>query len=128
MKDFEYTQELDVFDLMNVPLVHGWIVSPDTPTAQAIDGKGYNQLQETLILYNEAREHGDSSDLIATGEIISHFLTENASQLTHEGLQKLHSDLDERSISVFFRNNHFSTLVKVGVYAVPRLCVSPGYR
>ena len=27
--DFEFTQECATFDLLDIPLVHGWLVSPE---------------------------------------------------------------------------------------------------
>lgn len=31
-QSFEYTQELAIFDLFNIPLVHGWVAAKTTPT------------------------------------------------------------------------------------------------
>ncbi|KAJ4912936.1 hypothetical protein Rs2_07557 [Raphanus sativus] len=48
--DFECTPELAVFDLLNIPLYHGWIVDPqDLETAIAIGCKSYNDLMTTLV-------------------------------------------------------------------------------
>lgn len=34
-----------VFDLLDIPLVHGWLVDPqDAPTAAAVGHKSYNEL------------------------------------------------------------------------------------
>ncbi len=49
----------------------------------------------------------DMSRLMQEGSLIESFLTGTASQLTYHGLSKLHSDVKEKEISVFFRNNHF---------------------
>jgi ubiquitin carboxyl-terminal hydrolase MINDY-1/2 len=43
--------------------------------------------------------------------MIAEFLASSSHQLTFYGLLKLH-ELKENSFSVFFRNNHFSTLHK----------------
>lgn len=98
---------------MNLRLVHGWVVTPETPAALAIGSLGYNQLQETLINYHIAKESDSSDPALAGGAVISQFLEETASQLTHEGLVRLHDQLHERELVVFFRNNHFSTILKV---------------
>lgn len=97
--------------MMNLPLVHGWIASGEI--ALALEGKGYNQLQESMIRFQEAKETGGSELQLSTGAAIEHFLQDSASQLTYEGLVQLHAELEERAVAVFFRNNHFSTLVKV---------------
>ncbi|RMZ56091.1 hypothetical protein APUTEX25_004515, partial [Auxenochlorella protothecoides] len=42
---FEFTRETGIFDLLNVRLVHGWLVDPqDTVTAQAVGQASYNEL------------------------------------------------------------------------------------
>ncbi|KAJ4871397.1 hypothetical protein Rs2_46970 [Raphanus sativus] len=46
------------------------------------------------------------------GEVIKRFLNNNASQLTFLGLFFLHEGLKEGELCVFFRNNHFYTMLK----------------
>ncbi|KAI7841603.1 hypothetical protein COHA_004773 [Chlorella ohadii] len=47
---FEYTPETSVFDLLDIPLVHGWLVDPqDAPTAAAVGHKSYNELVVQLV-------------------------------------------------------------------------------
>ncbi|XP_017233921.2 uncharacterized protein LOC108207969 [Daucus carota subsp. sativus] len=48
------------------------------------------------------------------GELIKDFLKANASQLTVYGLICLREELKERELCVFFRNNHFNTMFKLG--------------
>lgn len=45
--------------------------------------------------------------------MIEDFLTSSASQLTFFGLSQLQSQVKEGTLGVLFRNNHFSTLIKV---------------
>jgi hypothetical protein len=40
------------------------------------------------------------------------FLESSPSQLTFEGLFKIHAALEEDELAVLFRNNHFSTVLK----------------
>ncbi|CAL5432932.1 unnamed protein product [Camellia sinensis] len=48
--DFEFTPECAIFDLLDIPLYHGWIVDPqDYDTANAIGSKSYNTLMEELV-------------------------------------------------------------------------------
>jgi hypothetical protein len=40
-----------VFELLGIPLVHGWLVDPqDTRTAAVFGNKSYNELVEMLFL------------------------------------------------------------------------------
>ncbi|KAF1328743.1 hypothetical protein FI667_g6674, partial [Globisporangium splendens] len=50
--------------------------------------------------------------LLEEGPILEEFFNSSASQLTYYGLVKLHEEVRERQLCVFFRNNHFSTLFK----------------
>ncbi|KAL4298424.1 hypothetical protein GQ457_12G001080 [Hibiscus cannabinus] len=48
--DFEFTPECAIFDLLDIPLYHGWIVDPqDYETAGAIGSKSYNSIMEQLV-------------------------------------------------------------------------------
>ncbi|KAK6158090.1 hypothetical protein DH2020_005404 [Rehmannia glutinosa] len=48
--DFEFTRECAIFDLLDIPLYHGWIVDPqDRETADAIGSKSYNTLMGELV-------------------------------------------------------------------------------
>nr|GEU95095.1 ubiquitin carboxyl-terminal hydrolase MINDY-1 [Tanacetum cinerariifolium] len=48
--DFEFTRECAIFDLLDIPLCHGWIVDPqDSDTASAIWCKSYNTLMGELV-------------------------------------------------------------------------------
>lgn len=48
--DFEFTPECAIFDLLDIPLYHGWIVDPqDHNTATAIGSKSYNTLMGELV-------------------------------------------------------------------------------
>ncbi|OWK05074.1 FAM63A, partial [Cervus elaphus hippelaphus] len=50
VSDFEYTPECSVFDLLGIPLYHGWLVDPQSPEAVSAVGKlSYNQLVEKII-------------------------------------------------------------------------------
>ncbi|KAJ1261004.1 hypothetical protein BS78_10G275000 [Paspalum vaginatum] len=54
--DFEFTRERAIFDLLDIPLYHGWIVDPqDTETATAIGSKSYNALASGLAEYKSGK-------------------------------------------------------------------------
>uniref|UniRef100_A0A803LQT6 MINDY deubiquitinase domain-containing protein n=1 Tax=Chenopodium quinoa TaxID=63459 RepID=A0A803LQT6_CHEQI len=47
---FEFTPECAIFDLLGIPLYHGWLVDPqDHETAEAIGSKSYNTLMGDLV-------------------------------------------------------------------------------
>ncbi|NWS27014.1 MINY1 hydrolase, partial [Polioptila caerulea] len=107
--DFEYTPECIVFDLLNIPLYHGWLVDPQSPEQVRAVGKlSYNQLVEKIITCKQASD----SSLVSEGLVAEQFLESTASQLTFHGLCELTARAREGELRVFFRNNHFSTMTK----------------
>ncbi|XP_033375695.1 ubiquitin carboxyl-terminal hydrolase MINDY-1 isoform X1 [Parus major] len=109
VSDFEYTPECIVFDLLNIPLYHGWLVDPQSPEqVQAVGKLSYNQLVEKIIT---CKQSSDSS-LVSEGLVAEQFLESTASQLTFHGLCELTARAREGELGVFFRNNHFSTMIK----------------
>ncbi|XP_076020528.1 ubiquitin carboxyl-terminal hydrolase MINDY-1 isoform X2 [Genypterus blacodes] len=107
--DFEYTPECIVFDLLDIPLYHGWLLDPQSPEMAAAVGKlSYNQLVEKIINY----KHSTDSSQVSQGLVAEQFLESTATQLSYHGLCELNSAANEGEISVFFRNNHFSTMIK----------------
>ncbi|KAK7874555.1 hypothetical protein R5R35_013126 [Gryllus longicercus] len=109
VQHFEYTPECIIFDLLNIPLYHGWLVDPQCQeTVQALGNLGYNQLVERIIL----NKCSSNSDLVTEALIAEQFLERTASQLTYHGLCELNSAMKEEELAVLFRNNHFSTILK----------------
>lgn len=186
--DFEYTVACAVFDMLDIALVHGWLIDvQDEKTVDVVQNKSYNELIERLVDYRgvlmteksaaasgngetQARATNETSEtscvdeidvvnlhiettssstpaspshalkspskrtvdvlqrerllstedatdtattLLEEGPVLEEFFASSASQLTYYGLVKLHEDLRERQLAVFFRNNHFSTLFKI---------------
>ncbi|XP_010021981.1 PREDICTED: protein FAM63A-like, partial [Nestor notabilis] len=106
VSDFEYTPECIVFDLLNVPLYHGWLVDTQSPeVVQAVGKLSYNQLVEKIITCKQASD----SSLVSEGLVAEQFLESTASQLSYHGLCELTGAVKEGELSVFFRNNHFRT-------------------
>lgn len=109
VSDFEYTPECSIFDLLSIPLYHGWLVDPQSPEAVSAVGKlSYNQLVEKIITC----KHSSDTNLVTEGLIAEQFLESTAAQLTYHGLCELTAAAKEGELSVFFRNNHFSTMTK----------------
>ncbi|XP_022851172.1 ubiquitin carboxyl-terminal hydrolase MINDY-1 isoform X1 [Olea europaea var. sylvestris] len=72
--DFEFTRECAIFDLLDIPLYHGWIVDPqDYETMDVIGSKSYNTLMGELVsleaqtMKNEYKQNlvDDSVDFVA---------------------------------------------------------------
>ncbi|XP_035485365.1 ubiquitin carboxyl-terminal hydrolase MINDY-2 isoform X2 [Scophthalmus maximus] len=106
---FEYTPECIVFDLLDIPLYHGWLVDPQMhDIVKAVGNCSYNQLVEKII----SCKHSDNSELAGEGIVAEQFLSSTATQLTYHGLCELTSTVQEGELCVFFRNNHFSTMIK----------------
>ncbi|CAH2273823.1 ubiquitin carboxyl-terminal hydrolase MINDY-2 isoform X1 [Pelobates cultripes] len=111
---FEYTPECIVFDLLDIPLYHGWLVDPQiVEVATAVGNCSYNQLVEKIISCKQS----DRSELVSEGMCVfgftaEQFLNGTATQLTYHGLSELTTTLQEGELCVFFRNNHFSTMTK----------------
>lgn len=52
------TPEVAVFDLLGIPLVHGWLVDPqDSKTTAVFGNKSYNELVELLFMVRHAEWH-----------------------------------------------------------------------
>uniref|UniRef100_A0A8C5KSL7 Ubiquitin carboxyl-terminal hydrolase n=1 Tax=Jaculus jaculus TaxID=51337 RepID=A0A8C5KSL7_JACJA len=106
---FECTPECIVFDLLDIPLYHGWLVDPQMDDiVRAVGNCSYNQLVEKIISCKQS----DDSQLASEGFVAEQFLNNTATQLTYHGLCELTSTVQEGELCVFFRNNHFSTMTK----------------
>ena len=111
VKDFEYTPECIIFDLLNISLYHGWLVDPQLEdTVMAVNSLSYNQLVESII----TNRSSEDSSKVSESLVAQQFLEESASQLTYHGLCELNTVMKEGQLAVFFRNNHFSTMYKQG--------------
>lgn len=106
---FEYTSEMNIFDLLNINLYHGWLIDPQQIEINSLAANlSYNQLVEKIINLKSS----DKSEDVSQGILLEDFLNSTASQLTVYGLAELQETLKERELAVFFRNNHFSTIYK----------------
>ncbi|CAH8589032.1 unnamed protein product [Heterobilharzia americana] len=109
VSDFEYTSTLSLFDLFNIHIYHGWLVDPDEhDLAMTVGKRTYNQLTEELLRLRSSQ----TSEDVYRSTLIEWFLNQSGSQLTFHGLSQLVSTLRDEELAVFFRNNHFSTILK----------------
>jgi hypothetical protein len=81
--------------------------SSSSPSKQTVE----QMMKERQLIHTDAMKK--AIQLLEEGPILDHFFHTTASQLTYYGLVKLHEELKERQLCVFFRNNHFSTMFKV---------------
>lgn len=116
--DFEYTPECIIFDLLRIPLYHGWLIDPTLNELNyAIGGRSYNQLVDFIIGTNEATlsilsSSAERAEALGRKYLAEEFLEGTASQLTPFGLQELRDKIQDNEIGILFRNNHFLTLFK----------------
>lgn len=87
------------------------LLSGDVETDRAATVPLQEQKKQKLI-----QDLQDKLDIYASAATMSarvdYFLQSSSHQLTQYGLQCLHADLKANQVVVFFRNNHFSTMVK----------------
>ncbi|KAK9820975.1 hypothetical protein WJX81_005721 [Elliptochloris bilobata] len=95
---FEYTDDVAIFPLLDIDLVHGWLVDPQDAAAGALAGRSYNEVLTQLVT--------------VLGDEPAAFLERSGNQLTEHGLVQLHDAMRPQQLAVFFRNNHFNVLFK----------------
>eukprot|EP00923_Selenidium_pygospionis_P055646 GHVN01096900.1.p1 GENE.GHVN01096900.1~~GHVN01096900.1.p1 ORF type:complete len:448 (+),score=35.28 GHVN01096900.1:790-2133(+) len=123
---FEYTEGLTFFDLLDITLCHGWVVSSnDDETYPVVYPLSYNQLVEKVIVYRElclncdsiAKER-DDLDRATLDEMRSHariFNGNDLSPVTHTSPSK-----DVTTAILPTRRRHSETLTSLLVKPLPR--------
>ncbi|CAK9439558.1 uncharacterized protein LODBEIA_P36580 [Lodderomyces beijingensis] len=141
--DFAPSLATQLFSIFELQFRHGWIVDQKHKETRVVDdeeesvsrfdevgGAGddeddHAQLVKTLrnlktfddtqdYLFVQSEDKSPDPETIRSHNLISSWLDENCTQLTREGLTKLNSDLHKNQFIIFFRNNHFNTLLKRG--------------
>jgi len=127
--DFEHKRELCIFELLEVTIAHGWVVSPlDLEAYSIVSQYSFNSMRQRLADFDEVRQRlMDESGAENLGElgnilndiqvmeevpIIRDFLDRSALQLTFEGIIRLHESMGDRELAVFYRNYSFGALLK----------------
>ena len=114
IREFEYTSDMILFDLLGLSVVHGWLVDPinEKGIYEVIQQFTYNQLVEKIVQAQLRRQSVSEEGLLQyqQGMLVENFLSENASQLTKYGLEELRRGIKQEELCILFRNNHFSTL------------------
>jgi hypothetical protein len=117
---FERTTGFRVFDLLGVKVLHGWL--PEDPeSVSVLESMTYNEAAELVAMADDVETRSeamhdnnlssDKVELLHKAAIVRRFLDASPSQLTFEGLIKIHAALSEGELAVLFRNNHFSTII-----------------
>jgi hypothetical protein len=119
---FEETKGMQLYGTFSIPLVHGWLPSPDHPAYTALrrSAPTYEDAQNLLFREEELEEKllrgggltEDEQQLLQDIGAIKYYLDESATQLTRHGLDTLTQALPPGSLSILFRNDHFSTIYK----------------
>lgn len=120
-------------------MYHGWVCdSADANTYRIIanDLKSYNRVVEAVVASNVDATIETANDRTADaekerqkmiGSVCQTFLEDTASQLTEIGLEMLAFEIPALSPQVFFRNNHFSTILKTEDSKLWMLVTDQGY-
>ncbi|SCU88073.1 LAMI_0D08658g1_1 [Lachancea mirantina] len=118
---FSDGEEMSLFRIFNVSIVHGWIADMhhDPDQYGHVAGYSYESAQKRLVEAYEI-QHGQPGSASVTqnhailedANYIKAFLARSATQLTDYGLVHLKEVLLEKSYAILFRNDHFSTIIK----------------
>lgn len=134
---FESAPEVSVFEMLQVRIVHGWIPEPSDASLAIIERlKTYNNVTDAVVAGDEAcvalsAANSSTNDTLQTtateGLLCSQFLTDTVSQLTRQGLNQLLMRLPENQPCIFFRNNHFSLIIRHPSRGLLTLVTDQGY-
>ena len=121
----EYTQNMSAFDLLQVTLLHGWLIDPETEqrVSSIVQNKTYNECLDLFFLEPTTSDTTDGNSTnpttttttTATNEdalLVQDFINNSSTQLTQYGLEALHDFMTDGQLVILFRNNHFSTMTK----------------
>ncbi|KAN0033995.1 hypothetical protein ACTFIV_000475 [Dictyostelium citrinum] len=107
IQGFEKTEPCQIFDYLNIKLVHGWIVDPNQKEVKQLIGHlNYNDLVPKIVTFDQSFPNAKPE----LQQKINDFA--NSNQLTDYGLSLIQENLKEDELCVFFRNNHFATMTK----------------
>ncbi|KAB8214800.1 hypothetical protein BDV33DRAFT_182087 [Aspergillus novoparasiticus] len=120
---FLETSDIKFYGTFGVPLLHGWIAEPSTEADGALTrvAQFYEDIQLLPFRKQELEDRVFQGGSLTPEEeqsmkdiqTIQHFTEiENATQVSTFGIQHLTEKLPPGSLSILFRNDHFSTLYK----------------
>ncbi|KAG5419147.1 hypothetical protein I9W82_002914 [Candida metapsilosis] len=116
--DFAQDLATTLFEIFDLKFKHGWVLGEGKESGYADD----ESIQEPLSILQELQTFdrvqdylllSDTNPTIAENQqLLRQWLDATCSQLTQQGLNKLDQDLPSPQFLIFFRNNHFNTLLK----------------
>ncbi|KAI1106476.1 hypothetical protein F4804DRAFT_30570 [Jackrogersella minutella] len=120
---FENTRDMMLYATFSIPLIHGWLPPKDDPVYESFErqASSYDDVQSILFREEELEDKLSNSETGLTEEeqqlyqdiiIIKSFLITSATQLTPWGLDVITKALRPGTVSILFRNDHFSTLYR----------------
>ncbi|KAI1476518.1 hypothetical protein F4774DRAFT_235539 [Daldinia eschscholtzii] len=120
---FENTRDMKLYSTFSIPLIHGWLPPRDDPVYDSLtrQASSYDDAQSILFREEELEDKLSNSDVGLTEQeqqlyqdiiIIKSFLSTSATQLTPWGLEVITKAVRPGSVSILFRNDHFSTLYR----------------
>lgn len=125
---FEFTEALELFDLVEFKLFHCWCIDPDDTQWKFMRNLSFNSAMEKMIVgldqENSQNSSSQTNNITSNGSLIQNeksiseseriqiFFQEFGGQITSFGLQRLKSCMQDNQIAVLFWNSHFSTIIK----------------
>ncbi|KAJ5919540.1 hypothetical protein N7454_009375 [Penicillium verhagenii] len=120
---FLQTSDLQLYSTFGVPLIHGWVASWSSTAHSAMTrvAEYHEDIQllhfrkqelEDWVMGGESLSPAEEQEMADIQAIQNFVEVDNATQLSPFGLTQLSTRLAPGSVSIFFRNDHFSTLYK----------------
>ena len=139
MGTFLRTSDIQLYSTFGIPLVHGWIAEPGSGVDKALSrvAQYHEDIQllqfqkadlEQRVVQEGATLTPKEEELIRDIQTIQMFTeVENPTQLTPFGLGQLRDKLAPGSVTILFRNDHFSTLYRHPDAGLFTLVTDAGY-
>ncbi|KAI1403520.1 hypothetical protein F4819DRAFT_219625 [Hypoxylon fuscum] len=120
---FEDTRDMKLYATFAIPLIHGWLPPKNDPVYDSFSrqASSYDDVQSILFREEELEDKLSNSETGLTEQeqqlyqdifIIKSFLATAATQLTPWGLEVITKAIRPGTVSILFRNDHFSTLYR----------------
>ncbi|KAI1389014.1 uncharacterized protein F4822DRAFT_266126 [Hypoxylon trugodes] len=120
---FESTRDMKLYATFAIPLIHGWLPPRNDPVYDSFSrqASSYDDVQSILFREEELEDKLSNSETGLTEQeqqlyqdiiIIKSFLATYATQLTPWGLDVITKAIRPGTVSILFRNDHFSTLYR----------------
>lgn len=118
---FEDTREMKLYSTFTIPLIHGWIPPKSHPATAALKRSAttYEDAQNLMFREEELEEKLQRQGLTPEEQVtlediasVKYFLSSTATQLTGYGLDTMTETMTPGTVSILFRNDHFSTLYR----------------